>query len=74
MPLQSKDDFAQGDEAALYCNYCVDEEGKLLAYNTILQNNAGYFQESQGITAQAATKMAKDLLKTMPAWHGTAGA
>lgn len=68
MPLENNDDFALGDTASSYCKYCVDPKGQLLAYETILTNNANYYKESQGITAQAATKMAKDLLKTMPAW------
>lgn len=68
MPLENKDDFAMGDTSSQYCKYCVDPKGKLLPYETILKNNAHYYQESQGITEGAATKMAKDMLKTMPAW------
>lgn len=68
MPLEAQEDFALGDTSSTYCKYCVDKEGQLLSYDTILKNNAHYYQESQGLTEQAATKMAKDLLKTMPAW------
>ncbi len=72
MPLEKTEDFAMGDATAIYCTYCVDKKGELLPYNTILENNANYYKESQGLTEQAATKMAKDLLVTMPAWK-TAG-
>lgn len=68
MPLENKEDFALGDPSNIFCKYCVDEKGALLPYDTILQSNAGYYKESQGLTDQAATKMAKDLLKSMPAW------
>jgi hypothetical protein len=68
MPLEKVDDFALGDTSSQYCKYCVDGQGRLLPYETILENNASYYQESQGVTAPAATKMAKDLLKSMPAW------
>ncbi|MCC7404065.1 MAG: zinc ribbon domain-containing protein [Bdellovibrionales bacterium] len=68
MPLESKEDFALGDTSSVYCKYCVDNVGQLLPYDTILKNNAHYYKESQGLTEQAATKMAKDLLKTLPAW------
>ena len=68
MPLEKKEDFALGDTSSVYCSYCVDPAGKLLPYDTILQNNAHYFRESQGLTEQAAMKMATDLLRTMPAW------
>jgi hypothetical protein len=68
MPLENQEDFARGDTSSIYCKYCVDSEGELLPYDTILKNNAHYYKESQGLTEQAANKMAKDLLKTMPAW------
>lgn len=68
MPLEKKEDFAMNDETSSYCTYCVDKKGELLPYETILKNNAHYYKESQGLTEQAATKMAKDLLLTMPAW------
>ena len=71
MPLENKEDFALSDTSSSYCKYCVDESGKLLSYDTVLKNNAHYFQESQGLTEQAATKMAKDLLVSMPAWKNT---
>ncbi len=68
MPLEKKEDFALGDTSSSYCHYCVDKQGSLLPYETILKANANYYQESQGITEQAANKLAKDLLKSMPAW------
>ncbi len=68
MPLENKEDFALGDLSSDYCKYCVDATGQLLPYETILKSNAHYYQESQGITEQAALNMAQDLLKTMPAW------
>lgn len=68
MPLENKEDFAMGDTSSAYCKYCVDTKGQLLPYESILKANAQYFQESQGLTEQAAIKMTKDLLKTMPAW------
>lgn len=73
MPLENKEDFALGNEESVYCKYCVDKKGELLSYETILKNNAHYYQESQGLTEQAAIKMAKDLLKTMPAWKSIGG-
>ena len=68
MPLENKEDFSMGDTASIYCKYCVDNNGKLLSYEAILKVNADYLKESQGIAEEASIKMAKDLLKTMPAW------
>ncbi len=68
MPLQTEEDFALGDITAIYCKHCVDPNGQLLPYEKILHSNAHYYQESQGLTEQAALKMTRDLLVTMPAW------
>jgi hypothetical protein len=68
MPLETQEDYALGNITANLCRYCVDEQGNLLDYRTILKNNVSYYVESQGITEQAALAMAESLLKTMPAW------
>ena len=68
MPLEKLEDFALGNRASAYCKYCVDPKGTLLPYDTILKANVSYYKESQGITDNAALKMAQDLLKSMPAW------
>ena len=68
MPLNAAEDFAMGDETSTFCRYCVDKQGKLLPYETILKSNASYYQKSQGISESAAVQMARDLLVSMPAW------
>lgn len=68
MPMESKEDFALSNPDSDYCRYCTDSQGQLLPYEKILDANASFYQESQGLTAQAALKMAKDLLKNQPAW------
>ena len=68
MPMENKDDFALGNTSGEYCRYCTDSKGKLLSYESVLKANAGYFKESQGITDQAANKLATDLLRSQPAW------
>jgi len=68
MPLEKKEDYALGDLNAKYCSYCVDKAGQLLPFEKILDSNAHYYKESQGLTEQAATKMARDLLYGQPAW------
>ncbi len=68
MPLENAEDFALGDTASSYCQYCTDKKGMLLPYEKILKANQDYFKESQGLTETAALKMATDLLKSQPAW------
>jgi hypothetical protein len=68
MPMEKKEDFALGDPNQNYCQYCTDQKGSLLPYDKILAMNAKYYMDSQGITADAANKMAANLLKSQPAW------
>jgi len=55
------------------CQSCTDTAGSLLPYEKILESNATYLKESQGLTEQAALKMAGDLLKEQPAWKAARG-
>lgn len=68
MPMEKKEDFALADESQKYCRYCTDQTGKLLPFDNILKMNADYYVQSQGLTIDAAKKMAADLLKNQPAW------
>jgi hypothetical protein len=68
MPMKDADDFALKNLESAYCKYCTDEKGKLLPFEKILKSNTSYYMESQGITEQAALKMARDLLTSQPAW------
>jgi len=73
LPLEKPEDFALGDPRSVYCHYCVDPQGKLLPYEQVLETNARYYIDSQGITPDAATRMAQALLAGMPAWKGRSG-
>lgn len=68
MPMENAEDHALGNTASEFCRYCVDAAGALLPFEKILSSNASYYKESQGLTDQAAIKMATDLLKSQPAW------
>jgi hypothetical protein len=70
MPMENAEDHALGNPGNEFCRYCTDESGKLLPFEKILKANSEYFQESQGLTPQAALKMATDLLQSQPAWKG----
>jgi hypothetical protein len=70
MPLEKPEDFALGDVTRAYCRYCTDARGELLPYEQVLETNARYYVQSQGITSDAATRLAQALLADMPAWRG----
>lgn len=68
MPMEKNEDYALGDLNQEYCRYCTNKSGDLLPFEKILKMNADYYVESQGVTVDAALKMATDLLRNQPAW------
>lgn len=73
MPMEKVEDFALSDPKQTYCRYCTDEKGKLLPFEKILDMNAKYYVESQGVTGDAALRMASEMLKSQPAWKSMKG-
>jgi hypothetical protein len=69
MPMEKPEDFALGDVTQPYCSYCTDARGKLLPYEHVLDINARIYEQSQGVTAEAAKRLAQALLADMPAWR-----
>ena len=68
MPLEKPEDFALSNQNSELCSYCTDKSGNLLPFEKILKMNVNYYVESQGVTQDAAMKMATALLKNQPAW------
>jgi len=73
MPMERPEDFALGNPASLYCRYCTDAQGNLLPYEQVLATEIGFYVKSQGITPEAATRLAEALLADKPAWKSRAG-
>ena len=69
MPMEKPEDFALGDVTQPYCSYCTDARGKLLPYEQVLDINARIYEQSQGVTAEAAKRLAQALLADKPAWR-----
>jgi putative zinc ribbon protein len=69
MPMEKPEDFALGDVTRPYCAWCTDARGELLPYETVLETNARIYEQSQGVTSEAAKRLAQDLLADMPAWR-----
>jgi hypothetical protein len=49
---------------------CTDARGELVPYEQVLETNARFYVESQGVTATSASAMARAMLADMPAWRG----
>lgn len=73
MPMEHPEDHALGDVNAAYCRYCTDEQGRLRPYEEILGMNAEFYVKSQGVTPEAARRLAAAMLADMPAWKDRAG-
>ena len=69
MPMEKPEDFALGDMTRPYCCYCTDARGELLPYERVLEINASFYVESQGVTRAAAIEMARAMLADKPAWR-----
>ena len=69
MPMEKPEDFALGDVTQPYCSYCTDARGKLLPYEQVLETNAQSYEATQGVTPEAAKRLAQALLADMPAWR-----
>jgi len=70
MPMEKPEDHALGDETQQYCRWCTDERGMLLPYESVLAMNAESYVRSQGVTPEAARRLAAAMLADMPAWKG----
>jgi uncharacterized glyoxalase superfamily protein PhnB len=61
--------LADAVEGQMYCQYCVDESGRLRPYEAILEGTiTGYFMGMQKMKRPAAEAAAKEHLAKMPAW------
>ena len=68
--MEKPEDFALGDVTRPYCRHCTDARGELLPYEQVLETNAGFYVESQGVTRAAAIEMARATLADKPVWRG----
>ena len=70
MPLRSAEDHPRGDTTTKYCKHCAREDGSMKAYDEVLVGMSMFLQSTQGLDAEAAKGMARDMLAKLPAWTG----
>lgn len=58
-------------EAGAYCQYCVDQEGNLQAFEERLERLSQWIRRTQGgdLSPASAERQALDHMATMPAWR-----
>lgn len=70
MPMNKKEDFANGDMEKDYCVYCTKPDGSMQSYEEKLDSLTGFIVRTQGLDKQAAFKVAREMLAKLPAWKG----
>ena len=68
MPMRQPEEFALGDETKDYCRYCTRPDGSMQSYEEKLESMSGFIVKTQGLDAQAAQKVASDMMAKLPAW------
>lgn len=68
MPMNSRDDFAMGDESKDYCKYCAKADGTMESYDEKLKSMTAFIIKTQGIDESAAESVAKGMMAKLPAW------
>lgn len=59
-------------EAGPYCQYCIDEEGKLQTFTERLERMSQWMRRTRdGLTNDEAEALALDHMATMPAWRNS---
>jgi hypothetical protein len=70
MPLERKEDCAQGDENAQFCVYCVNADGRVKACEEVFQGGVQFFMDSLGGDRAEAEKITRKNMSQQPYWQG----
>lgn len=69
MPMQTKADFAMGDESKDYCVHCARPDGTMQSYEEKLESLTGFIMKTQGLDESIAKNAAKGMMEKLPAWN-----
>lgn len=69
MPMKNPEDFAMGDVAKEYCQYCCHTDGTMQSYEEKLNSLTGFIVKTQGLEEGAANAAAKAMMAKLPAWQ-----
>jgi hypothetical protein len=68
MPLIKKEDFANGDENALFCAYCVNEDGSVKSCEDIFEGGVQYFMTQIDNDRALAERLTRKNMGALPYW------
>jgi hypothetical protein len=69
MPLNSKEDFAGGDESAEFCVHCVNADGRVKSCDEIFEGGVEFFVSQIGGDRSMAEKITRKNMKKQPYWQ-----
>ena len=70
MPLEKKEDFAGGNEAADFCLHCADEDGTVHSCEAIFESGVQFFMGAVGADRALAECVTRKNMKGLPHWQG----
>jgi hypothetical protein len=70
MPLDKKEEFANGDENSDFCLYCVKEDGSVKSCEEIFQGGVDFFIQTINDDRVLAEKITRKNMLSLPYWQG----
>ncbi|NTW30757.1 MAG: AraC family transcriptional regulator [Candidatus Moranbacteria bacterium] len=70
MPLEKKEDFAGGNEAAEFCLHCADVDGNVHSCEAIFESGVRFFMSAVGADRALAERVTRKNMKRLPQWQG----
>jgi len=68
MPMKETSDFAMSDTSKDYCIHCAKEDGSMQSFEEKRVGMIDFIIKSQGFDVEAATKIAENNMRKLPAW------
>ncbi|NLK36648.1 MAG: AraC family transcriptional regulator [Epulopiscium sp.] len=68
MPMKELSDFAGEDTSKDYCVHCARPDGSMQSFEERKTNMINFIIKTQGFDEKAATKIAENNMKKLPAW------
>jgi hypothetical protein len=69
MPLQSAEDYPNGNTELDYCVHCARPDGSMRSYDEALEGMTQFMVRTQGIDEGVARGVAADMMSKLPAWQ-----
>jgi hypothetical protein len=68
MPMENKEDFANGNTEKEYCKYCARPDGSMQSYDEKLSSLVKFIIKTQNLDEKNAIVSAKSMMAKLPAW------